>query len=358
MKQIVLSVLCLFLGVSLGFAQAKPNVSVDKSIHDFGKVNEEVGNVSCEFVIKNTGDAPLVISRVTASCGCTTPDWTKSPIAPGATGIVKATYGAKGRPGPFSKTISVYTNAQTSTHILTIKGDVIPRSQTPEAAYPIAMGYLRLKKTASVFNMVKKTETRTDIVEVYNSGKTALNVSFSNLPAYITATCAPASVAPGQTGVITLNYDGKKVPDYGTYTDRVNVLINSKSAANQYIQVRSTVTEDFSGMTAVERENAPVLTIEPVTLNFNDLPKTKELDLKVTNTGKSNLKIHNIQSTSLDMLSVASGKKEIKPGKSQVFKVTVHPEKVTQNTSVYLNIASNDPRSSLKSVRAVISPSK
>ena len=59
---------------------------------DFGTIKEANGNVSHVFKIKNTGDAPLVLTRVIASCGCTTPEWTKEPIAPGKTGDIKITY--------------------------------------------------------------------------------------------------------------------------------------------------------------------------------------------------------------------------------------------------------------------------
>ena len=55
----------------------------------------------------------------------TTPEWTKEPIAPGQTGDIKITYDPKGRPGPFSKTISVYSNGKTGSFILTIRGEVI-----------------------------------------------------------------------------------------------------------------------------------------------------------------------------------------------------------------------------------------
>lgn len=355
MKQIVFVILCLLTSVTYTFAQGKPEITVDKAVHDFGKVNEADGDISCEFVIKNTGNAPLVISRVTASCGCTTPDWTKSPIAPGASGSVKATYGAKGRPGPFSKTISVYTNAKEGGHILTIKGDVIPKPQTPEAAYPIAMGDLRLNKSTAYFNMIKNTEKRSDIFEAYNNGKTPIQVSFLNLPSYITATSSPASIEPGKTGKIILSYNAGAAKKFGSFTDKVGVSVNSKKDNGYSILVKSTIVENFGNMTAAERENAPVLSLDPVTINFNNLPKVKTADLKITNTGKSKLIIHNVQSEASDLLSVHVGKKEIKPGKSEIIKVNLDPSKVARNTSAYINIVSNDPKAAFKRVRAIIS---
>jgi len=79
----------------------------------------------------NTGKEPLIIQRVQPSCGCTTPDWTKEPIAPGKTGMVKASYGTQGRPGHFEKSLTVFSNA--GTKMLTIKGTV---EKAPETSVP------------------------------------------------------------------------------------------------------------------------------------------------------------------------------------------------------------------------------
>ncbi len=125
MKRIIflLTVLVLSLGV-LPAQQKQAVISAKETIYDFGEINEADGKVSHTFVIDNTGDAPLVLTRVIASCGCTTPEWTKEPIAPGKSGDVKITYNPAGRPGVFAKTISIYSNGKKGSFILTIKGKV------------------------------------------------------------------------------------------------------------------------------------------------------------------------------------------------------------------------------------------
>ena len=80
--------------------------------------------VTHEFRFTNSGDAPLVISSVQASCGCTVTDYSKDPIAPGSEGYVKATYNAA-KVGVFSKTVTVNANAAESVVQLTIKGEVV-----------------------------------------------------------------------------------------------------------------------------------------------------------------------------------------------------------------------------------------
>jgi hypothetical protein len=118
--------------VSLAFAQTKPapgsKVSGpatvwDKMEHNFGDIPKDVP-VAVSFTVKNTGNAPLIISDVRPSCGCTTPSYTKDPILPGKTGVVKAQYNAAAG-GPFNKTITVITNGVKPNEVLTIKGSVI-----------------------------------------------------------------------------------------------------------------------------------------------------------------------------------------------------------------------------------------
>lgn len=103
---------------------------------DFKSTTIDLGNVpqgipaEAEFVFKNTGSTPIVIQKVTAACGCTTPSYTKDTVLPGKSGSVKAAYNAAS-PGSFNKNITVITDAGTET--LWIKGNV---EATPEASVP------------------------------------------------------------------------------------------------------------------------------------------------------------------------------------------------------------------------------
>ena len=91
MKQIIFIFMAILLATGIASAQNKAVISADETSFDFGTIKEANGNVSHTFKIKNTGEAPLVLTRVIASCGCTTPEWTKEPIAPGKTGDIKIT---------------------------------------------------------------------------------------------------------------------------------------------------------------------------------------------------------------------------------------------------------------------------
>ncbi len=90
--------------------------------HDFGKIKQGVP-VTHEFKFTNKGKVPMVITNVAASCGCTTPDWTRDPIAPGGEGFIKATYNAAS-PGAFNKSVTVTSNVENGFVQLFIKGEV------------------------------------------------------------------------------------------------------------------------------------------------------------------------------------------------------------------------------------------
>ena len=101
----------------------KPVIHFDKTEFDFGKILQgEV--VSYTFHFTNTGDAPLIITNVDKSCGCTASDYPRTPIEPGGTGEIKITYDSKGHHGFQSKGLVVIANTMPSQTTLRIKADV------------------------------------------------------------------------------------------------------------------------------------------------------------------------------------------------------------------------------------------
>lgn len=104
-------------------AQTKPaEFKFDKESHNFGKIPANQP-ASVEFKFTNIGDTPLILSKVETTCGCTVPEYTQTPIKKGESGVVKVTYSAAGAPLPFSKSITISSNAKTPTKVLYIKGE-------------------------------------------------------------------------------------------------------------------------------------------------------------------------------------------------------------------------------------------
>lgn len=100
-----------------------PFIKFEFLVYDYGTITQGDDGV-CEFVFKNTGKNPLVLSNVRPSCGCTVPKWSKEPIKGGDESSIEVKYNTK-RPGSFSKSITVYSNATNSPIVLKIKGNVV-----------------------------------------------------------------------------------------------------------------------------------------------------------------------------------------------------------------------------------------
>ena len=110
---------------SLGiYAQDKvPKIEFETETIDYGTIEKGSDGVRV-FKFKNTGDAPLIVSAVKSSCGCTVPKKPTAPILPGDSGEIEVKYDTN-RVNPIRKTITVTSNADTPTVALKIKGTVI-----------------------------------------------------------------------------------------------------------------------------------------------------------------------------------------------------------------------------------------
>ncbi|KKO90453.1 hypothetical protein AAW12_15255 [Sphingobacterium sp. Ag1] len=101
-------------------------VEFEESAFDFGQVKEGA-QVKHTFVLKNSGDAPVIISKVTASCGCTQPEFSKSPILPGGKSEIHVTFNSEGQVGKQQKIITIQSNASNGLTTVQLKGEVLAK---------------------------------------------------------------------------------------------------------------------------------------------------------------------------------------------------------------------------------------
>jgi len=104
-----------------------PKFQFDKEEHNFGEIYD--GDIVTHiFSFKNVGETPLIISKATASCGCTIPSWPKQPIPSGSSGQIKVQFDSSNKPGIQNKVITITANTETKIKKLLIKAQVSPRS--------------------------------------------------------------------------------------------------------------------------------------------------------------------------------------------------------------------------------------
>lgn len=136
MRVFWLSFVFLFMAHSALWAQSSDNAPrfefLNGGTHDFGTVVED-GKIETVFEFRNVGKTPLIIQDVSASCGCTTPSWSKEPVLPGKTGKITVGYDTKGRPYPFQKEIFIRSNAVVpdgkDRYEIYIKGNVVAKDK-------------------------------------------------------------------------------------------------------------------------------------------------------------------------------------------------------------------------------------
>ena len=101
-----------------------PNIEMLETSFDFGEI-QQGESVTHEFILKNSGDAELIITAAKGSCGCTVPEWPKSPISEGEEAVIKVTFNSAGKSGKQNKTVTLVSNSIPNTKVITINGNVI-----------------------------------------------------------------------------------------------------------------------------------------------------------------------------------------------------------------------------------------
>jgi hypothetical protein len=346
----ILTILSLFvfcLALNAQYAQTKMKIS--ETEHDFGKFKEEAGRQTFDFIVTNIGTDPLVIQNVVASCGCTTPDWTKQPIPAGGTGKVTAIYDPKDRPGIFNKTLTVYANSKPETVVLVIKGEVIPHEKTVDELFTFPVGAIRFESNHMAFTDVKKNEKKIRVMQVVNTSDAPVKLEFTNLPAHLTIKANPETLKPKQKGIVEGTYDANKNASWGNVSDMVKVVLNGVTQENVFYYVSANLVEDFSALSQKDLENAPVFKVETTTV---DLGKIKgntqnEVEFKFTNAGKDDLFLRNVRA-SCGCTAIQQGAQGvgIKAGQSSSIKATFNSGSYKGKVTKAIYVYTNDPKNS------------
>lgn len=128
MKNLVTILFVTLFAFAVNAQEKMAKIEFETTTIDYGTIEKGADGVRV-FKFKNTGDAPLIVSKVSSSCGCTVPKKPEKPVMPGEMGEIEVKYDTK-RVMPIRKTITVLSNAKTPTVALKIKGEVIDPSKT------------------------------------------------------------------------------------------------------------------------------------------------------------------------------------------------------------------------------------
>jgi len=349
MKRLLLFLSLLIFGVTVNAQYAQTKMQLSATEHDFGTFKEEAGRQAFDFVVTNNGTDPLVISNVVASCGCTTPEWTKQPIPAGGKGKITAIYDPANRPGPFNKTLSVYTNTKPEVIVLTIKGEVTPHEKTVEELFTFPVGAIRFESNHMAFTNVKKTEKKIRVMQLVNTSAADVKIEFDGLPAHLSLKANPETLKAGQKGLVEGTYDATLNPNWGNVSDMIKIKLNGVAQENVYYYVSANLVEDFSSLSKEDLLKAPVFKVASTTVELGKIKGStqNEVEFKFTNEGKSDLLIRHIRST-CGCTAVQQGTQNagIKPGGSSSIKAVFNSGSYVGKVTKAIYVYTNDPKNS------------
>lgn len=335
----IFSVTILLLAIGVN-GQSKLDFTVVD--HDFGEIKEEGGAAEYTFHFVNKGEEPIRITNVKASCGCTTPGWTKEEVMPGDSGFVQAKYNPRNRPGKFRKSLRITTSDVSSNTTLYIMGFVKPKPKTPEEEFPVSLGVFRMKYRGLNMGKITNEKPVEKTFDVYNSSDTIAILIAENmrLPEHINISLVEDFLNPRELGQLKVTYDPVKKNDFGYVSDNIQL----DTASEENLSVIAVIDEYFPPMTAEELDNAAKLEISDRSYDFGKVTAGTilEIDFELTNVGNEKLFFRTVKSN-CGCITYELKNKGIKKGKSQTLKVFFDTSEMRGNQYKSITIYSNDP---------------
>jgi hypothetical protein len=351
----------------------KPNVPVftpSETSYDFGTVGENDGYAEHIFKFKNTGNAPLTINRVQASCGCTRPEWTQSPVEPGQEGIIIITFNPKGRLGNFNKSATVYTNEDNGykRHKLTVTGNVVEKPRDPYATYIDTTGNVGIEAKDLAFKNFNPAGINKKAMYIKNYNAETVYFSWEDVPDYIAVTC-PDSLKADWPGEISVVIDGTKTSEKrGRIKDSFKWTVKNREGkvlGSENITATVNYIDDFSQLSPLQSVNAARLEIKNSQVQFENVKSgflgfggTADKEFILTNTGKSDLTLYSVSSDDSRIHLPELNGKIIKAGESLTVKVTVKAKELHGSIDNDVYVICNDPKGPVRMIKVTAAGSR
>lgn len=323
----------------------------EKKTINIGAVLTENGSVEAEYFARNDNQFPLVITDVVADCGCTTVDYSKDSIGPGQLAGIKVRFDADQKGGEFSKGIIVRTNEDIYGDTLFLEGINMPISENPERDFPHRMGTVGMRLPAVNFGYVMTNEPKIKYIEIHNFGAEAivLHEDQTKLPTHLSASFEPASIEPGQRGLIVMHYDGQAKNDLGFFEERISVPMNSGEELD--LKVLAVVYEYFPPVPKSLENLVPRLGITETDFDLREISANQKVSrtISMTNTGKEPLNIRKV-STNCVCVDTKLGMDTLQPGDRTELTFTFDPKGRKGIDHKYITIFSNDPINPVRTI--------
>lgn len=337
------------LSCMAAFAGVNDIVRFDRTVYDWGDVTVKDGPLKCVFTFTNVSDAPVTVTSVRSSCGCTSVKWTLEAVGPGQSGTVEAVYTNDEGPYPFDKTLSVSFDRVRKPVVLHLRGVVHKRKLPLNEAYPIHFDVFALKDTVFKIGNLSQEESKSTEIRVANIGKASVKVSWADISPNLSFTPSVLEIKAGETAVLGVTVNADRTL-WGTNTYTATPVVNGKRQ-DRYIAFRATTKENFDLWSEARIKSAPVAQVPETSCTPEPVSKGVPVKARfeISNAGRTPLHIYAADMSS-DALSVAADfPLEVAVGKKTILDFTIDTASL-KNGKEQLFIATlytNDPQRSL-----------
>lgn len=342
MKLILLLLFSLFAG-SLA---AQPGVlTFDKKEIRLADLKADDAPTTVTFQVTNTGQQPVLISKVIPMFPRMSAAWEKSPILPQKSAEIKISFKSQELPEQFNYIVNVHSNAQNPREQLQISGNVIDNPEKPELFYKTDLSGVKFKTNNINFGKIFTQQTVKDTVYFYNTREKAVAVSIRYTPSHIKADIYPQTLQPGEKGTLAFTYDASAKNDYGYIFDSVILNFDDDNSYNNRLSVTANIVEDFSKLSSRELENAPVVYFDKTSIEFGDIVQGEKAncDFTLENHGKTALIIRKTKA-SCGCTAVTMGENTIAPGQKTVIRATFDSAGKSGRQYKSITVITNDPK--------------
>lgn len=343
MKPVFVLLIILFQASRL-FAQGQ--LEIKNPVLDLKQIPADDQPRTENYRIKNTGNQPVIITRITPLSSQLKAEWDRTPIVPGKSTEIKITFtSAKFSQEKFNHKIMVYSNAKNNRLELGITGQIVDNPAKPNLLYKQNIDGLKFKSSHIGLNNIYTWQTVCDTVYFINGRPEAVQLSIQYKPSHIEATFIPERVEAGKKGALIIKYDAAKKNDYGYSYESLVFSINNTRNYGDRLTITATLKEDFSQLSKKELERAPIASFDRKECNFGEIKKGEKTncDFVLTNDGKSPLYVRKTKA-SCGCTAVTLGEKTIEPGKSTTIRATFDSSGKSGHQYKTVTIITNDPK--------------
>lgn len=311
-------VLLISLIISLsGLSQQLGKIVFSDKIIDLGTIQEENGKQTIIYHFRNDAKFPLKIEKVESFCGCTKVEWPLNTIKPGGTSSVSVQFNPIGRSGFFEKEILVYSNSLHEMEVLSLKGNIVPKTSEkgPKESkglkgLKVNMDSLLLGKSGVQFGNIEKGSTQFDSIRIFNSGSIPMKLDYVNLPAYLTLKTNPDTLLPNQEGFLKFELNSALCSFWGEINRNIQIRVNKEThiPASRNLHVRALIIDrDSSNATLfIPKEYYKLGKLRP--------GQNKKISIVLNSTGSETLYVRKLI-CNIPEIEVISYPEKIKHGK-------------------------------------------